>query len=230
MKGHVATMTEQANESDEGSLPQASSWVEVWRLLRIFQKRKWIGPLLVFLGLGAAIADTLSVGLAVMLLFALLGQYDRIAEAGGLLAKVHEMVLSIAGEGSSALAYAFLGLIIFNAAFVYLYQVVTARTMNNVAQRVRDAVHEKYLTISYRYLQQREQGHLINVLSNETWAVTEAFYNAARVGVNLCTIFVFGVGLFLLSWVVGLTALFCAICASFLMRSRRSCGLSPIRA
>lgn len=208
-------MTEQddpGGETDvDGAAEPATAWVEVARLARHFGRRHWVAPVMVALGLAAAIADSLSVGLAVLLLFALLGQYDRIIEDGGLLAKIFDVVQSVLGSDPTTVAAAFFALILFNAALVYVYHLVTAHMMNRVAQWAREAVHRQYLTVSYRYLQKRELGHLMHVLATETWSVADAFYHVARVGVNICAIVIFGSALFLLSWVVGLVALVSAV-------------------
>lgn len=203
-------MPGQRTGSDPSQTTNMSPWIEVIRLVRLFRERTWVAPLMILLGLGAAIADTLSVGLAVTLLFALLGQNDQIAEGGGMLARVYDTLRSVIGQEPARIAAIFFLLILFNAALAYLYQIVTANMMNRVAQRVRDAVHREYLTVSYRYLQQREQGELLHILSTETWSVADAFYHVARIGVNICAIVVLGAGLFLLSWIVGLTAFLCA--------------------
>lgn len=187
--------------------PPASAWGEVRQLAALFPSRRWVAPTMIALGLGAAFADTLSVGLAVMLLFALLGQGEQIAQGGGLLGRIYETLQSITGSDPITIASLFFVLILGSAALVYAYQVVTATMMNTVAQRVREAVHRQYVTVSYKTLQQREQGHLLHILATETWTVADAFYHVARIGVNVCAIIVFGTGLFLLSWVIGLTAL-----------------------
>lgn len=174
--------------------------------------------LLIVLGLGAALAETLSVGLAVMLLFALMRQTELIEQGGGLLADVYRSVQGIFGSEPYIVAGVFFVLILLNAALVYANQVTTATMMNHVAQRMRDLVHQQYVTVGYRYLQKREHGELINTLATETWTTSEAFFHLARIGVNFSTVVVFGIGLFTLSWIVGVTALGCAVIVFVLLR------------
>lgn len=195
-----------------------TSWQEGWRLARWIHERRWAGPMMVVLGLGAALADTLSVGLAVMLLFALLGQTDKIAEGGGILARLNDVMQGLFGTDPVMIALVFFALILFNALLVYAYKVMTATMMNHVAQRMRDLVHRQYVTVGYSYLQNKEHGELIHILATETWTVSDAFFNFARIGVSICATLVFGLGLFALSWVVGLTALICALIVFALLR------------
>ncbi|MCB1333251.1 MAG: ABC transporter ATP-binding protein [Roseivivax sp.] len=207
---------ETENDSEDGAA--RSPWAEVVALTGLFRERVWAGPFMVALGLGAALADTLGVGLAVMLLFALLGQTQRIAEGGGILARIHQAIESVVGSDVSTVAAVFFVFILLSAMLVYAYQVMTAVMMNHVAQRMRDLVHHQYVTLSYRYLQPREQGLLLHILATETWTVSDAFYHLARVGVNVCAVLVFGAGLFFLSWIVGITAFACAIAVFALLR------------
>ena len=188
-----------------------SSWREALFLAHRVGGHRWAALVMVALALGAALADTLSVGMAVMLLFALLGQSDRIAEGGGILARAHSALEGVFGSDPILIAGVFFALILFSAMLVYTYQVMTATMMNHVAQRMRDMVHAQYVTVAYRHLQRREHGELIHTLATETWTVSDAFYHFARIGVNICAVAIFGIGLFVLSWVVGLTALVCAV-------------------
>ena len=199
-------MTEPAPDAATQGTEQTTFWQESLRLSRFIKGWTWAAPLMIVLGLGAALADTVGVGLAVVLLFALLGQTDRIAEGGGFLAKIHSTLTDIFGTDPQLIAATFFAMILFNALLVYVYQVMTATMMNHVAQRMRDLVHRQYVTVGYRYLQGREHGELIHTLATETWTVADAFYHLARIGVNICALVVFGAGLFILSWIVGVTA------------------------
>ena len=205
-------------DSENADASSRSPWAEVVDLTRLFGERVWGAPLMVALGLGAALADTLSVGLAVMLLFALLGQSQKIAEGGGILARIHQAIEGVVGSDVPTVAAVFFVFILLSAMLVYAYQVTTAVMMNHVAQRMRDLVHHQYVTLSYRYLQPREQGQLLHILATETWTVADAFYHLARIGVNVCAVLVFGTGLFFLSWIVGATALVCAVGVFLLLR------------
>lgn len=216
--GAAATDTVAASATDTETAAAPSSWGEIARLARRFPERRWAAPLMVLLGVLAAAADTVSVGLAVMLLFALLDQGARIAEAGGVLARIHQALQSVTGADTAMIAGVFFALILASAGLVYAYQLMTAGMMNRVAERMRDQVHRQYVDVGYRYLQGREQGELLHILATETWTVADGFYHVARIGVNLCAIVVFGVGLFFLSWVVGLTAMVCAAAVFVLLR------------
>ena len=173
---------------------------------------------MVVLGLAAALAETLGVGLAVLFLFALLGQGDAITESGGLLAQLLEHVQDVFGGNPTVIASVFFAIILLKALLLYTNDIVTAQVLNNVARRVRDRLHRHYVTVGYIFLQKRDHGELLNTLSTESWTVTDAFFSLSRIGVNLCAVLVFAVGLFALSWVIAVTAIICAIGVFALLR------------
>jgi len=204
--------------SGEAGARPATPLRETARLAAYFTEQKWAALLMVVLGLGAALAETLGIGLAVMLLFALLDQSAQIMEGGGLLARLYGAIQSVFGASASLIAVVFFMLILFNALLIYAYQLMAATMLNLVAERLRDMVHRQYVTVGYRFLQQREHGELIHTLATETWTVSGAFFSIARIVVNMCAVLVFGLGIFALSWVVGLTALVCAVAVFALLR------------
>ena len=190
---------------------------EALRLAPYLLRHLWTVPVLLVLGLFAALAETAGVGLGALFLFAVLGRTDAIAEGSGLLAMAYERLGWLFDGSATTVAAVFLGVILVNAGLIYAYQTMTAVMMNQVAQEMRDRVHETYVTVAYRHLQDRERGELINTLSTETWRVADAAHAVARGGVNLCAIAVFGAGLFALSWQIALAAALC-MTATFLLQ------------
>ena len=187
-----------------------SMWSEAGRLVGYFKDFRLTPLLLISLGIAAALSETLGISLAVMFLFAVLGQTEQIEAGGGLLAEFYTRIDALFGGDTSLIAGVFFLLIILNAALVYAYQVVTAETMNRVAERVRNLIHRQYVSVGYSYLQKKEHGELIHALGNESWEIADAFYSFARIGVSLCTLGVFGAGVFALSWEIGVTTFVCA--------------------
>lgn len=204
--------------SNSDTQKHPSIWHECFQLAAHFRKYRRFAPLLVGLGLAAALAETLGIGLAVMLLFVLLRQDSQILESGGVLADIYAAISGVLGTNISLIAAVFFSLILVNAAIVYANQVASATMLNKVAERMRDLVHEQYLMVGYRDIQKFDHGELIHVLATETWTVSDAFYAIARIVIDLCTVIVFALGIFALSWVIGTTALVCATAAMIVLR------------
>ena len=193
-------------------------WQETLTLAHYTGQQRWVIPLMIVLGLAAALAETLSIGLSVLFLFALLDQGDELRSGDGLLSELYNRTEAIIGTDPSLIAIVFFALILLNALLVYANHVMTATMLNHIAERVRNRIHHQYVNVGYLFLQKREHGELIHTLATESWTVSEAFYSLARIGVNLCTVVVFGIGLFALSWVIGIVTLVCAFAVIGLLR------------
>jgi ABC-type multidrug transport system fused ATPase/permease subunit len=211
-------MTAQPDKGDTGPGTSRSTWREAWVLAGYFGSHRWLAALLIGLGLTAALAETVGIGLAVMLLFALLGQGEQLKEGGGLLADLYAIVEAAVGDSVGLVALLFFTIVLVNALLIFANNVVSGIILNRMAERVRNLVHEIYITVGYRYLQKRDHGELLHTLATESWTVSEAFYCLSRIGINLCAIVVLGMGIFALSWVIGVTALIGAGFAMLLTR------------
>ncbi len=195
-----------------------SVWWEASRLIGHFRDLRLTPLLLISLGIAAALAETMGIGLAVMFLFVVLGQTEQVQEGGGLLAELYSNIDQMFAGNTLMIAGVFFLLIILNAALAYLYQLVTASAMNRIAERVRNMIHWQYVSVGYSYLQKKEHGELIHALGTEFWRIADAFYSFARLGVSLCTVGVFSVGVFVLSWEIGATTFFCAVVFFLVLR------------
>lgn len=195
-----------------------SVWQEIAQLSRLFPARVRFAGLVIGIGIAAAIGEVLSVGLAVILLFTLLREGERIQSGGGLLGEVSGWVLDTLGNQTALIAGVFFGFLLLTALIAYANNAVAGIMLNRVAQRLRDEVHDTYVHVGYADIQGRDHGTLVQILTNETWTVADAFYSASRICVGLCAVVIFGTGLFVLSVSIGLTALFGAIVAFFLLR------------
>ncbi len=188
-----------------------SVWAEVLRLASHVDGYRWKLVLLVALGIGAAFAETIGIGLAVLFLFTILGDPSALQQVEGPLARLVQRFGAEAGADPTLLAGLLIVLILLSAGLIYAHGVMTTTMANRVAERMRDLVHERYVTVGYRWLQDQEQGALMHTLTNETWLAADAFDNVARIIVHFCAVLVFGAGLLLLSWEIMLTAAFTAL-------------------
>ena len=216
-------MPELALKTDRKAAAGAAVWHDIFTLLAYFRDYKFTPFIMIALGIGAALAETVGIGLAVMFLFAILGQTDQIQESAGPLAKLYDLSKGVLGGEPTLIASVFFCLILLNAGLSYAYQVVTATTMNRVAERVRNLIHRQYVSVGYSFLQKKEHGELIHALGTESWRIADAFFSFARIGVNLCTVAVFGAGVVALSWEIGLATFACGLFFFLLLRllSRR---------
>ncbi|RUM23168.1 ABC transporter ATP-binding protein [Rhizobium vallis] len=83
-----------------------------------------------------------------------------------------------------------------------------ASTVNHrISDRIRDRLYAKVLTIPFQRFQDYERSDLINVIATESYAVSSAHASLVRLGVNLGTIVIFGVGMLVMAWPIALLGL-----------------------
>ncbi|MDS9470054.1 ABC transporter ATP-binding protein [Paracoccus sp. MBLB3053] len=198
---------------DKGSTLRAT-----YELSKVFGRQRWLVVLVIMLGTAVALAETLSVGLAVMLLFAILDQGGQILAAGGVLALLYTRLVAIVGTSPPLIGAAFFGLILCQAALSYANEALLGVTLNRLAERMRDVLHARLVTTPYRVIQKRDPAALMHSLGTETWNVSDAYLSVARMAVDLCAMTVFAAGMVMLSWKVAVIAVAGGIVSLGLLR------------
>ncbi|MFS2177400.1 ABC transporter ATP-binding protein [Rhizobium pisi] len=83
-----------------------------------------------------------------------------------------------------------------------------ASTVNHrISDRMRDRLYAKILTIPFQRFQDYERSDLINVIATESYAVSSAHASLVRLGINLGTIVIFGIGMLVMAWPIALLGL-----------------------
>ncbi|WP_167620186.1 ABC transporter ATP-binding protein [Paracoccus ravus] len=206
-------LSEPALPSERGSTLRAT-----FELSKIFGRQRWLILLVILLGAAVAIAETLGVGFAVMLLFAILDQGEQIAAAGGMLAGLYARLVAFVGNSPTVIGAVFFGLILCQAGLTYANQALLGVVLNRLAERMRDLLHARLICAPYRVVQKRDPAALMHTLGTESWNVGDAYLSVARMGVDLCAISVLATGMVLLSWKIALLAVAGGLASLFLLR------------
>jgi ABC-type multidrug transport system fused ATPase/permease subunit len=160
----------------------------------------WAPPTLLVLGLGAALADGISVSLVVLFLYTLIGKADDALLPGGIVSQVFRAAQDLAGKGSTALGLLIFAVVLAKTALNMAYGLVTTTVKNGISEDMRLRVHAQYLAVSYDYIQRHEYADMLNVLAKESWSIPDAYYIVTRIAINICGIAVFGTFLLAVSW------------------------------
>ncbi len=163
-------------------------------------------PLVLLLGLAAAILESLGVSLVVLFLYVLLGRGEDAVAAGGALGRIFTAANGWFGGSSVALGLLIFGLILGKALVNLAYGTVIATARNRISEEARNRVQARYLDMAYAEFRARDAGALMNILGAETWSLAESWHAAARISINLCAIAVFGALLLAVSWQITLLA------------------------
>jgi ATP-binding cassette, subfamily B, bacterial MsbA len=182
-------------------------------------------PYLIGVGLAAALIDAFTIGLVVALLFALLSS----APTGGIPGQMIALVGQTIGRDWTALAAGLVVLVLAKLAVGLAYQAFTIRFKNEINGRVLSRLHARLLDMRYQDLRAHGQGDLLNLTAKESWQVANAAYLLSRIAINGCTIIVFGLLVFMTSWVVAVMTLAGVIVAAlgsrFLGAHARAAGV-----
>lgn len=187
------------------------------QLLRITRKPRWATPALIALGLGASVAETLGITLIILFFYSASGQVDKAATVAGAFGRVLE---SAAGWFSSSMQMAgvILLLIVLRGAMAFANSIINAYVSEGISERVRNLIHERYLTISYASVQQYTQAQLMEVLGSESWIVAGAYAGMTRILISACSVLVFTGVLLALSWKITVAAVLGVACISLVLR------------
>ena len=179
-----------------------SAWVlfsVVRQILPLLPISKWVFPLTTVLGLIAAFADTMSTGLIVLLVAAMMGHSVEAANItglfGGLLARVAPEQI-----GSSLLFEIVILLVVIAIASNFGYAQITAAVRYRFSESIRNRLCKQFLEVSYDFILKRDHGQLYNVWAGESWLMGDAYFCIARILVAGCSVAIFSISLLFLSW------------------------------
>jgi ABC-type multidrug transport system fused ATPase/permease subunit len=167
------------------------------KVLALSPAPRWVLGLIVVLGLGAALADSLSTNLIVLLLYAMMGRLNDIVSGNGLFGSLLTWAVP---SGSAALALVIFLLVIINVGLTFFYTMLTANTRYRVSESVRNLLCRQFLDISYDFILRYDQGELLNLWTGESWLMGDMYLYVGRLFINVCASIVFLIFLAIISW------------------------------
>ncbi len=187
-------------------------------LFRVARPYVWALPVLVVLGIVASLAEGLGIGLLIPALDAVLESDQRGGEGafGSLMQRVGEQIPS--DYALPVLGLAIVALVAIKTGILVLEAVVSTRIASSITHDLRVSLARQFLDVGMAYHARVDQGRLVNILDNQTWRASEALRSLSLLIGCSCTVFVFSILLFLLSWKMALIALATAIPVTLLIR------------
>jgi ABC-type multidrug transport system fused ATPase/permease subunit len=186
-------------------------------LLQIVPRPRWAAATLIALGILSSFAEALGITLVPLFVYSAMNRLDVLLSSGGLVGFALRWMIS-AFHSSQEIALVFLFLILIRGGLAYAYSIATTHISERMSQMTRDRVHELYLRLPYRFVQQHEQSELIETLGREVPLFSTAYTSLTRMLVNTTFIIVFATFLAALSWKVMLCALLGSLLLSALLR------------
>ncbi len=176
------------------------------QLLRISRKPRWATPVLIALGLGASVAETLGITLVILFFYSASGQADTAATVGGAFGRVLEFAAGWFGS-SLQMAVVILVMIVLRGVMAFANSVISTFVSEQISERARNLIHEQFLTAPYGVIQRYPQAQLMEVLGSESWLVAGAYAALTRIIISTCSVIVFGGFLLALSWKITVAAI-----------------------
>jgi subfamily B ATP-binding cassette protein MsbA len=148
-------------------------------------------PGLLALGLFASIAESIGIGLIVVLLDALLTDSASPISAGGFLGRLSSFVAGVLGPSPAIIALLVILFIVARALCNFAYVMMSSRLRHDISHEVRARIHAQFLDLPFDLVQQRRSGELFNILQSDSWSVADCCQVLLRVATNALTILVF---------------------------------------
>jgi len=173
-------------------------------------------PILVALGLAAALTEGLGIALMIPVFTALFAQDGA---GGGWLAQLGEIGRGLGeGERVALLVGLILTLAILRASVIVAHELLSIRASGRVTHRLRYDLFGALLAADYADVAVRDRGRLFDVIRGETWLVGELLMTLSRGLVSLCVIAVFGALLLAISPLLTLAAALGGLAISLVVR------------
>jgi ATP-binding cassette, subfamily B, bacterial MsbA len=187
-------------------------------LFRVARPYVWALPILVVLGIAASLAEGLGIGLLIPALDAILESEQGGGEGifGSFMQGLGERIPS--DYALPVLGLAIVALVALKTGILVLEAVVSTRIASSITRDLRVSLARQFLDVGMAYHARVDQGRLVNILDNQTWRASEALRSLSHLIGCICTVFVFTILLFLLSWQMALIALATAIPVTLLIR------------
>ena len=169
------------------------------RLVRLLRPYPWLLPVLVGLGIAASLAEAVGIGLLIPLLGVLLQPADP-ETLSGIERTIRAMMVDSDGEIRYVLVAGLIMMLIFLRTLILgAYAAVASSMTGRIAMDMRLALWDRVANAEMSWFSRSDHGRLLNIIENQTYRTTKALTSLTVLVVSLCTVFVFGVFLVVLS-------------------------------
>jgi ABC-type multidrug transport system fused ATPase/permease subunit len=198
-----------------------AAFADLLRLLKITPLPRWATPLLICLGLLSSLAETVGITLVLLFFYFAMGQVELATTTSGLLGNALRHTAGWFHNSAETAGVIFL-LIVARGGLAFAYALLSARIGEQISEVARNRIHSQYLTASYSFIQRHEQAQLMEVLGTESWLISGAYSSFTRIIISACSILLFTVFLFALSWQITVTAIIASVLISAGLRQLSS--------
>jgi subfamily B ATP-binding cassette protein MsbA len=170
-------------------------------LLPLLGWYRWAIPAVIALGVFSALAEGVGISFFIPLLQGISSSSATTVSGGGLVGSLERLFNGIPPERRLVVVSACIfGSILLKTTLQLAHSVLSSWLDAKIGHRLRAGIFEQLLNIGYSFIQQDQGGKLLNTLSTETWRVGTALFTLVSLITTSCTLLVYVVLLFLISW------------------------------
>lgn len=156
-------------------------------------------PLVVCLGLVAAILEGFGIGLIIPMLSVILGNAER--DLGGFSAHLASFGAGMSDTARLMFTCGAIFLLIFlKNLFAFSNGLLSGLIYGRAGHAIRCALSDRLLKVGYPFFQKEDPGRLLNIISNESWRTSDAVDALLSMIINACAAITLFIFLMLISW------------------------------
>ncbi|WP_170157297.1 ABC transporter ATP-binding protein [Roseimicrobium gellanilyticum] len=175
-------------------------------LLPLISGLKRALPVAVVLGLLSSVIDSCAVSLMVLIVFKGISSDFPLPDAG-LIGELASFAEAAAQKSPVVLWGTVIGIALVRALVAGAYSVLSAHLTNSIHHRTRLSLFEKFMALPYQDLARTDYGTMTNALQVESWYVAEVVRSLCGLMIAVCSLVVYLVIVFFISWPLGILAM-----------------------
>lgn len=204
------------------------------RLWPLTEDYRWIALTTVGLGILASLSEGIGISLMIPLLQSLELESFKTTQPQGWVGFLERPLQEFSADHRLIIiSVAITIAILLKNVLAYINKALFSWFSQRVGHQLRSKIFSQILNIHYTYIETKDSGALLNILATESWQVSSALEMLVNIVISACTLVVFALILFLLSWrltiVVGLVTLLISALGRRLTRQAKVLGQQAVK-
>jgi subfamily B ATP-binding cassette protein MsbA len=167
----------------------------------MFRLHKFAFPTIVILGLLQSFTEGISISLFIPLLRGLIGRTQPAAGGHWLVGAMESVIQRVPPDRRLAVvALCLFGAVLVSALLAYLHGILLESVDGRIGHRLRRQIFSQLLAVPFGFIERDRSGRLLNILASDTWRASDALKILVHIITTSCTIAVYVILLFLMSW------------------------------
>ena len=201
----------------------------------LLKRYPWSIPTIIIIGLLASLMEGFGISLLIPFLQDLAHTGEPLNTGNFMIDFLNRLFVNIPPNNRLiVIPLCVLACILLKSCFVYGNGVLFSWLNARISHTLRHGIFQQLLSVSYSYLDSDNTGKYMNTLDKETWQTSSALEYLVSILINACTILVFVILLFLISWrltiLVGIVMLLISLVVRLLTRKAGKMGQEGIKA